>query len=74
MTFSICFSCQIVLFSFSTRNSSPTVRLIQDIYEELLERSTENKEAILNMKATIHREIASLRNMTYQLFGANIGK
>ena len=55
-------------------NKSPTVRLIQDIYEDLMERSKENREAILTIKSKVEDEISSLRNMTYQVFGGEDGK
>lgn len=50
------------------------MRLIKEIYEDLLLRSNENKEAINDIKDTIHNEISSVRNITYQMLGENGGK
>ena len=65
---------EMFLFSFSMANKSPTVRLIQDIYDDLMGRSKENREAILTIKSKVEVEISSLRNMSYQLFGGADGK
>ena len=50
------------------------MRLIREIYEDLLRRSNENKEAINEIKDTIDNEISTVRNITYQMLDKNGGK
>ena len=55
-------------FSFSVTSKSPSIRLIKDVYEDLLARSKENRNSILDIKARIDDELSALRNITYHTY------
>ena len=58
-------------FIFSSANKSPTLLLIQEIYDDMVEKSKENKIAIENIQGNIEKELSSLRNLTLK---SNSGK
>ena len=57
------------LFCFYVRsaNKSPTFRLIQQIYDDMIKRSNDNKVSIESIQGNIESELSSIRNFTHQM-------
>ena len=51
----------------SSTNKSPKLRLIQEIYEDMIRRSNDNKVSIEAIQGNIKNEISSMRNFTHQM-------
>ena len=56
----------ISLFYNSSANKSPTFRLIQQIYDDMIKRSNDNKVSIESIQGNIESELSSIRNFTRQ--------
>ena len=56
----------IYLLYYSSANKSPTFRLIQQIYDDMIKRSNDNKASIESIQGNIESELSSIRNFTRQ--------
>ena len=68
LVFIFCPDCIKFLYN-SSANKSPTFRLIQQIYDDMIKRSTDNKASIESIQGSIEGEISSIRNFTHQMTG-----
>ena len=70
----LCNEIIVQLYSFSLPNKSPTVRLIQEVYEELKRQTDENKGSILEIQKDLQNELLIVKNFTSKIIKREKGK
>ena len=70
---SIFFLISLSISNHSSASKSPTFRLIQEIYEDMIKRSNDNKISIEAIQENIENELSSIRNATRQMTSGSLG-
>ena len=55
-------------------NKSPTVRLMQEVYEELKRQTDENKVSIVEIQKDLQNELLIVKNFTSKIIEKEKGK
>ena len=63
----VCNKIIVQLYSFSLPNKSPTVRLMQEVYEELKRQTDENKGSILEIQKDLQNELLIVKNLSSKI-------